>query len=52
MALKVGTMPHWIAVDPQGTTAWVTNEASNDVSVVDLAHFNVIATIPGGQRPT
>jgi amicyanin len=37
--------------NPQGTTAWVTNEASNDLSVVDLATGKVTATIPVGNAP-
>jgi YVTN family beta-propeller protein len=44
-------MPHWIAANSQGTTAWVTNEGSNDVSVVDLATGKVTATIPIGNAP-
>jgi YVTN family beta-propeller protein len=51
LSLKVGTMPHWIAVNSQGTTAWVTNEGSNDVSVVDLSKLTVTATIPVGNAP-
>jgi YVTN family beta-propeller protein len=51
LSLKVGTMPHWIAVNSQGTTAWVTNETSNDISVVDLSTFTVTATIPVGNAP-
>ncbi len=50
-AVTVGAMPHWIAVDPKGETAWVTNEASNDVSVVDIATGMVKATFPVGNAP-
>jgi len=34
-SIAVGRQPHWLASD--GRTAWVTNEGSNDLSVVDLA---------------
>ena len=44
-------MPHWIALTPNGHTAYVTNEKDNDLSVVDLATHKVTATIPLGQAP-
>lgn len=34
--IKVGRKPYWVAVSPDGRTAYVTNSGSNDVSVVDL----------------
>ncbi len=34
-AIPVGRQPHWMASD--GRRVWVTNEGSNDVSIVDLA---------------
>jgi YVTN family beta-propeller protein len=49
--VKVGKMPHWIALTPDGRTAYVTNEGSNDVSVVDLGTNKVTATIPVGNAP-
>jgi YVTN family beta-propeller protein len=36
-SIAVGKQPHWAAVSGDGKTAYVTNEGSNDVSVVDLA---------------
>jgi YVTN family beta-propeller protein len=36
---------------PDGRIAYVTNEGSNDVSVVDLASRTVTATIPVGNAP-
>jgi YVTN family beta-propeller protein len=50
-SVTVGKMPHWIAANTKGDTAWVTNEGSNDVSVVDLASGKVTATIPVGNAP-
>jgi len=48
-SIKVGTMPHWIGLT--GHEAWVTNETSNDISVVDLVQHSVVATIPVGNAP-
>jgi YVTN family beta-propeller protein len=36
-SVAVGKQPHWIATSGDGKTAFVTNEGSNDVTVVDLA---------------
>src|SRR5262249_47413437 len=37
-SILVGKQPHWLAVSDTGKTAYVTNEGSNDVSVVDIAN--------------
>ena len=50
-SIKVGTMPHWIGVTSDSRWAYVTNENSNDVSVVDLADASVKATVPVGNAP-
>ena len=47
-AIAVGKQPHWMASD--GKTVWVTNEGSNDVSVVDLASGKT-STIAVGNAP-
>jgi YVTN family beta-propeller protein len=49
--VKVGTMPHWIAATSDNRFAYVTNEKSNDVSVVDLTTSSVTATLPVGAAP-
>jgi YVTN family beta-propeller protein len=49
--VKVGTLPHWVSVTPDGRFAYVTNESSNDVSVVDLSARKTVATIPVGNAP-
>ena len=36
---------------PDGRTAYVSNEGSNDVTVVDLVNRKVLATIPVGNAP-
>lgn len=47
-AFPVGKQPHWMAFD--GTRVWVTNEGSNDLSVVDLASGKT-TTIAVGNAP-
>ena len=49
--IPVGKTPHWVTVSSDGATAYVSNEASNDVSVVDLVRRAVMATIPVGNAP-
>jgi YVTN family beta-propeller protein len=49
--VKVGDMPHWIAATSDNHFAYVSNENSNDVSVVDLSNDTVTATIPVGKAP-
>jgi YVTN family beta-propeller protein len=44
-------MPHWTATSADSGTAYVTNELSNDVSVVDLGNQTITATIPVGNAP-
>jgi DNA-binding beta-propeller fold protein YncE len=34
--IKVGRRPYWVAVSPDGRTAYVANSGSNDVSIVEL----------------
>jgi YVTN family beta-propeller protein len=48
--VKVGDLPYWVTAN--GVDAWVTNENSNSISVVDLYAQTVTATIPlaGGPR--
>jgi len=44
-AIAVGKQPHWMASD--GKTVWVTNEGSNDLTVVDLASGSTKAIAVG-----
>ena len=46
-SIKVGTQPHWVAVSRDGKTAYVPNEGSNDVSVVNLASGSTTAIAVG-----
>jgi YVTN family beta-propeller protein len=34
--VSVGKQPHWATTSAAGKTAYVTNEGSNDFSIVDL----------------
>ena len=47
----VGKTPHWVAASSDGRLAYVANEGSGDVSVVDIETRAVLATIPVGQAP-
>ncbi len=49
-SIGVGKQPHWLTVSGNGKNAYVTNEGSNDVSVVDLATGKT-ATIAVGNAP-
>lgn len=48
--VAVGKQPHWLAVSGDGKTAYVTDEGSNDVTVVDVASGKT-TTIPVGNQP-
>jgi len=47
----VGRYPASVAVSPNGARAYVTNEESNTVSVIDTATRHVTATISVGSGP-
>jgi YVTN family beta-propeller protein len=49
-SIKVGKQPHWLTTSSDGKTAFVTDEGSNDLSIVDLASGR-IETIPVGNAP-
>src|SRR5262249_45662362 len=49
--VSVGKAPHWSTSTSDGRTAYVTNESTNDVSVVDLTSRRVLATVPVGNAP-
>lgn len=49
-AITVGKQPHWMAATPDGKQVFVTNEGSNDVTVVDLAS-GTTKSIPVGAAP-
>ena len=40
-SIAVGKQPHWAATSGNGKTAYVSNEGSNDLSIVDLASGTV-----------
>lgn len=49
-AIAVGKQPHWMAATSDGKWIYVTNEGSNDVTVVDLAS-GTTSTIAVGNAP-
>jgi YVTN family beta-propeller protein len=48
--IAVGKQPHWLAANGAGTVVYVTNEGSNDVSIVELASGRTQA-VPVGTAP-
>lgn len=50
--ISVGLSPDQVTIIPDGTRAYVTNQASNTVSVIDIATNTVITNIPVGVAPT
>ena len=49
--VAVGSHPRGVAVNPNGTRAFVTNRDSNTVSIIDTATNTVVATISVGANP-
>jgi YVTN family beta-propeller protein len=49
--VPVGAFPVDVAVTPDGSLAYVTNNHSNTVSVIDTAANAVVATVPVGVNP-
>src|SRR5882724_4856955 len=41
----------WVASAASKPKAYITNEKSNDISVIDTATYKVAATVPVGERP-
>ncbi|MEV6183330.1 YncE family protein, partial [Streptomyces sp. NPDC052015] len=51
VTIPVGDSPVRVAITPDGSHAYVTNSASDDVSVIDTATNTVTTTIPVGDSP-
>jgi len=49
--IPVGSQPWGVAVSPNGATAYVSNTASNSISVIDLSSMSVTSTIPSINAP-
>jgi YVTN family beta-propeller protein len=49
-SIAVGKQPHWAAVSDNGKTAYVTNEGSNDLTMINLADGKT-TTIAVGKAP-
>jgi len=50
-AVSTGAGAHAIALSPDGTRAWITNQHDDTVSVVDTATREVAATVTVGAKP-
>lgn len=50
-AIQGGKAPHGIVVSPDGRTAYVTNLAGGDLSVIDLESDREVMRIPVGDEP-
>lgn len=46
--IKVGSVPAWITMSPDGSKVFTLNFVSDNVSVVDTASWKVVKTIPTG----
>jgi YVTN family beta-propeller protein len=40
-----------LTISPDGKQLFSANGSSNDVSVIDVASFSVVATVPAGKTP-
>jgi len=49
-SIAVGKQPHWSAVSNDGKTAYVTNEGSNDLTMINLADGKT-STVAVGKAP-
>lgn len=49
--IPVGQRPHSVVLSRDGKTAYVTNEESDTVSIIDLKTRRVVATLPTGDAP-
>ena len=49
--VAVGSNPIGVAVTPDGKHVYVTNQASQTVSVIATATNTVVATVPVGSNP-
>jgi len=48
-SIKVGDQPHWLALSSDGKTAYVTNEGSNTLSIVDITGGKTTTVAVGSQ---
>lgn len=49
--IEVGQRPHGVILSRDGRTAYVTNEGSDNVSIVDLESRRVVKSLPTGDAP-
>lgn len=49
--VRTGKKPHGVALSPDGSRVYVSNEGSDTLTVVDAASLRAIAEIPVGHVP-
>ncbi len=49
--IRVGAVPKYLAVSPDGTRLVVSNWCTHDVTIVDATTNTVLATVPVGRHP-
>jgi YVTN family beta-propeller protein len=49
--VPVGGSPNWVACDPEGRFAYVSNPKDDSVSVIDIAAVREVARIKVGKGP-
>ena len=49
--IPVGLWPGGTICNPEGTRAYIANNKTNDISVIDLATLKVIDTVDAGIHP-
>ena len=50
--INVGGIPWGVAVTPNSSFAYMTNQVTNDGLVIETATNSVVATVPVGNNPT
>ena len=51
IALALLASPSTFSIPAFATTAYITNEKGNSISVIDVDKLEVVRTVPVGQRP-
>jgi len=51
-SITVGNLPQGVTIAPDGKYAYIANEGTNAISVLDVATRNVVGTVPVGSGPS
>src|SRR5215471_5007915 len=49
--IKTGSLPHGVAIAPDGKAVYVSNEGDGTLSIIDPGKNEVVATVPVGKSP-